>query len=226
MRLLTRFDIRQSISMGEAVEVVERALGKLSMGRAGILSTAILTLCLGAGLFLSRGARAEQLPVRTYTTADGLLRDQVNRIKRDSHGFLWFCTNDGLSRFDGYSFTNYTTDDGLPHRVVNDLLETRSGEIWVATGNGLARFNPKGRRNHADSIGATAAPMFVAYWPEENVARRMEVLFEDARGKLWCGTDEGLYWFEERDGRVVWRRLELPKERPDMSLPVSAIIQD
>ncbi|HKQ72364.1 MAG TPA: two-component regulator propeller domain-containing protein [Blastocatellia bacterium] len=187
---------------------------------------AYLALWLILELFLPGGARAEQLPVKTYTTADGLLRDQANQIKRDSRGFLWFCTNDGLSRFDGYRFTNYTTDDGLPHREVNDLLETRSGAIWVATGNGLARFNPKGRSNTADSIGATAASMFVAYWPEENVARRMAVLFEDAQGKLWCGTDDGLYWFEERDGRVVWRRLDLPKERPDMSLPVTAIIQD
>src|SRR5262249_46760134 len=113
-----------------------------------------------------------------------------------------------------------------PHRVVNDLLETRSGAIWVATGNGLARFNPKGRRNPADSIGATAPPMFVAYWPGENVARRMEVLFEDAQGKLWCGTEDGFYWFEERDGRVVFHRLDLPKEKPDRPLAVLAIIQD
>src|SRR5262249_21079047 len=226
MRLLTRSDIRQSISMREAVEVVKRAFGKLTTGLAGILSLAILALCLSAGLFLSRGALAEQLPVKTYTAADGLLRDQVNRIKRDSRGFLWFCTNDGLSRFDGYSFINYTTDDGLPHRIVWDLLETRSGAIWVATGNGLARFNPKGRRNPADSNRNTTAQMFVAYWPEENSARYMEVIFEDAQGKLWCGTDDGLYWFEERDGRVVWRRLDLPKEKPDGQLPVSAIIQD
>src|SRR5262245_4533860 len=226
MRLHTRSDIRQSISMCEALEVVNRAFGKLYTGRAGILSIAILTLCLSASLFLSHGARAEQLPVKTYTTADGLLRDQVNRIKRDSRGFLWFCTNDGLSRFDGYGFTNYTTDDGLPNRVVNDLLETRSGAIWVATANGLARFNPKGRRSIADSIRNTATPMFVAYWPEENAARALKVLFEDAQGKLWCGTDDGLYWFEERDGRVVWRRLDLPKERPDKPLKVSAIIQD
>jgi len=212
--------------MREAVEVVKRAFGKLSTGRAGILSIAILALCLGAGLFLSRGARAEQLPVKTYTTADGLLRDRANRIKLDSRGFLWFCTSDGLSRFDGYGFTNYTTDDGLPHRIVNDLLETRGGAIWVATGNGLARFNPKGRRNPADSIGATTAPMFVAYWPEKNDARGMEVLFEDAQGRLWCGTYDGLYWFEERNGRVVFHRLDLPKERPGKSLPISAIIQD
>jgi hypothetical protein len=39
-------------------------------------------------------------------------------------GFLWFCTGEGLSRFDGYRFTNYTTDQGLPAAAVNDLLET------------------------------------------------------------------------------------------------------
>src|SRR5215470_4476277 len=87
---------------------------------------------------------AERLPIRLYTTADGLPRDQINKIVRDSRGFLWFCTPEGLSRFDGYTFVNFTTDQGLPSRNVNDLLETRSGHYWVATGNGLARFNPDG----------------------------------------------------------------------------------
>jgi ligand-binding sensor domain-containing protein len=85
------------------------------------------------------------LPVKTYTTADGLLRDTAQCIVQDSRGFLWFCTSDGLSRFDGYGFTNYTTDDGLPHRVVNSFLETRAGVYWVATNEGLAGFNPKRR---------------------------------------------------------------------------------
>ena len=57
---------------------------------------------------------AERLPVKTYTVADGLLRDIVYRIRQDSRGFLWFCTAEGISRFDGYGFTNFTTDDGLP----------------------------------------------------------------------------------------------------------------
>src|SRR5215475_15946689 len=95
-----------------------------------VIFSATLVLCLSVGQFLSRSARAEQAPVKTYTTADGLLRDQVNRIKRDSRGFLWFCTSDGLSRFDGYSFTNFGTDQGLPHSEVLDLLETREGEYW------------------------------------------------------------------------------------------------
>src|SRR4030095_10938095 len=85
----------------------------------------------------------ERLPIKAYTTADGLAYNNINRIVRDSRGFMWFCTADGLSRFDGYAFTNYGTDQGLPHLEVLDLLETREGEYWVATKGDLVRFNPK-----------------------------------------------------------------------------------
>src|ERR1700730_3627194 len=94
-------------------------------------------LVLGAALLItfSQLTRAGRLPIKTYTTADGLARDQVNRIVRDSHGFLWFCTAEGLSRFDGYTFTNYTMDQGLPHREVYDLIET----VAATTGSQLAK---------------------------------------------------------------------------------------
>src|SRR5690349_6329910 len=94
-----------------------------------------LRVAFGLSLLLIAFAaiRAERLPIKTYTTADGLARDQVNRIVRDARGFLWFCTSEGLSRFDGYKFTNYGTDQGLPNRQVDDFLETRSGVYWVAT---------------------------------------------------------------------------------------------
>ena len=53
------------------------------------------------------GARAERLPVRTYTTTDGLPGGTVLRIRGDSRGFLWFLTADGLARFDGHFFTRF-----------------------------------------------------------------------------------------------------------------------
>src|SRR5262244_1940724 len=87
---------------------------------------------------------AQQLPLKSYTTAEGLAHNGVNRIVKDSRGFLWFCTDEGLSRFDGYSFTNYGVDQGLPHGTVTDFLETRAGEFWLATYGGLGPFNPKG----------------------------------------------------------------------------------
>ena len=89
------------------------------------------------------GAYAEKLPLKLYTTADGLAHNSVNRIVRDSRGHLWFCTSEGISRFDGYEFHNYGRSDGLPHRIVNDVLETRSGELWIATAGGLCQYLPK-----------------------------------------------------------------------------------
>src|SRR5215469_9418793 len=114
---------------------------------------------------------AERLPIKAYTTTDGLADNNINRITRDSRGFLWFCTFDGLSRFDGYTFTNYGTDQGLPHGEVMDFLETREGEYWVATGAGLVRFNPKAppepRVVYANETASRSSPMFTVVVPDE-----------------------------------------------------------
>src|SRR6186997_2919346 len=90
---------------------------------------------------LASSAAAERLPLRTYTTEDGLAHANVRRIVRDPRGFLWFCTIDGLSRFDGAEFVTYRTGDGLPDPWVTDLLTTRDGAYWVATNGGVARFD-------------------------------------------------------------------------------------
>jgi ligand-binding sensor domain-containing protein len=78
-----------------------------------------------------------------------------------------------------------------------------------------------------DRDGGTPEPMFITYSPEEDPQRKaIGVLLEDAQGKLWCGTGDGLYWFEERNNDGVFHRVDLPKQRPNMNLEVSAIIQD
>jgi len=74
---------------------------------------------------------AELLPIRSYSAADGLAADRIDCIVPDSRGFIWFCTPEGLSRFDGYRFKNFGVAEGLPHRAVYTLLETRSGEYLV-----------------------------------------------------------------------------------------------
>src|SRR5438094_10522487 len=98
----------------------------------------------GFGLAGSQRAFGQRLPLKPYTVSDGLPNNVINKIVRDSRGFLWFCTGEGLSRFDGYGFTNYGVDQGLPHSTVNDFLETRTGELWIGTNAGLVLFDPKG----------------------------------------------------------------------------------
>jgi ligand-binding sensor domain-containing protein len=110
-------------------------------------------------------AHAERLPIRVYTVEDGLAHARVRRIVRDPRGFLWFCTIDGLSRFDGAEFVTYRTADGLPDPWVTDLLTTRDGAYWVATNGGVARFDgtrrvaPDGRRPAEDRPGQLFSPV-------------------------------------------------------------------
>ena len=63
--------------------------------------------------------------------------DWTTGIVRDSRGFIWFCTTEGLSRFDGYRFVNYTIDDGLPFHSINDLLEETFGLGFFAFAGGF-----------------------------------------------------------------------------------------
>lgn len=169
-----------------------------------------VVLLLGSGIDVA----AERLPIRAVTTADGLPDNDIHRIVKDSHGFLWFCTAGGLSRFDGYSFANFGAEQGLPDAWVNDVLETRSGEYWVATQEGLARFDPKGTpQDHLLSGGAAAAPnpMFTVVVPDDTDrrARAIEVLLEGRDGTIWVGTERDLYWLDRSHGRETLRRVEI-----------------
>lgn len=143
-------------------------------------------------LISSAQPRAEQLPIRTYTTADGLARDSIHEIVSDPLGYLWFCTSDGLSRFDGYEFVNYTVAQGLPHRVVYDLLITTSGDYWVATAAGVARFNP---------LGTTPESKFKTYVPtQRSGSKTINSLYQDSAGTIWLGTDNGLHALRQTGG--------------------------
>lgn len=164
-------------------------------------------MSLLAGFFASvPQISAQRLPLNSYTVADGLPNNVINKIVRDSRGFLWFCTSEGLSRFDGYSFTNYGVDQGLPHTVVNDFIETRNGELWVGTNGGLVLFNPKGEpapRILFANDKVRPAPMFTVVIPEDEdrAARAVNVLLEDRSGTIWCGTMKHLYRLERTNDR-------------------------
>ncbi len=122
-----------------------------------------------------------------FTTEDGFVRNWITRIYRDSQGFLWLCTVDGVSIFDGKHFTNFTNRDGLPNRFVTDVVETGSGECWLATLSGLARLNP---RHPVD------APAFTAFkLGTIEAANRIDPLVEDSNRQMWCITADGLYRF-------------------------------
>lgn len=152
------------------------------------------------------------LPVRTYTTADGLPHNRLKRIRVDREGFLWFCTTGGLSRFDGRAFVTYGVADGLPVPSVNDFLETPEG-VWVATnGGGLAFLGSGAGRPRFDATGLG-----------EGAANRVNTLALDAHGTVWAATDGGLFRLPVESGPPPRRVEAVPlglSGRPDHSVQV------
>ncbi len=164
------------------------------------------------------GARAETLPVKAYTTADGLPRNNVTCILQDSRGFMWFGTTEGLARFDGARFTTYSAESGLASNLIQSILETRSGHLWFVTGAGIARLRPP----------APEGPRFSSHWPEDRKnARHTNVLLEDRSGRLWLGTEAGLYVVDTRgDTTPVFRFVDLGPPGGGHETSVIALLED
>lgn len=86
-------------------------------------------------------------------TREGLSNSQVNCVFKDSKGYIWFGTQSGLDRFDGFRFKNffykYGNDLSLPNNAVDRIHEDRCGNLWIHTAVGYCvymsdteNFNP------------------------------------------------------------------------------------
>ncbi len=134
--------------------------------------------------------QAQQLPLRHYTTADGLASNSIYGIAADPRGFLWFATSEGLSRFDGFGFAGQSAIVGLPHVAITAILIDRHANYWLGTRDGLVRFRPDLPLSNASRVLAVPVGGGV-----ESV--EISALLEDRAGKLWCGTETGLYEIED-----------------------------
>ncbi|MCU7555366.1 diguanylate cyclase [Alteromonas sp. ASW11-19] len=119
----------------------------------------------------------------------GLSQEVVQSIYQDEEGYLWFGTQEGLNRYDGYNFEvfnqEYGNENALPEDWIFDIQEDASGNLWVATdGGGVAMFDEP---EHA----------FIAYQhdsddPHSLSSNTVRVLFLDSSGRFWIGTENGL----------------------------------
>jgi signal transduction histidine kinase/DNA-binding response OmpR family regulator/ligand-binding sensor domain-containing protein len=88
---------------------------------------------------------------KNFTAEDGLSQHDINCITQDNEGFLWFGTNDGLNKFDGYNFDVFKpisgNDTTLSGRIVQDIKKDSFGNLWIATlDGGLSLYNSKTER--------------------------------------------------------------------------------
>ena len=128
----------------------------------------------------------------------------VNYILQDRIGYLWFATNSGLYKYDGYSFTSYEHDlndtNSLIDNSLTTLYEDKDGILWIGTWLGIEKF---------DRINNT----FIHYTPNptdtgNGRSNNVWTICEDNFGMIWIGTGDGLYKFNRTNEKFISHRYD------------------
>jgi ligand-binding sensor domain-containing protein/signal transduction histidine kinase len=161
----------------------------------GWMLGALLAGACGIGWAVApRSLRFEHLGLE-----QGLSQESVLNVLQDRRGFMWFGTQAGLNRFDGYRMTVFRNDPGDPGSIVDNYVnasyEDAKGRLWFGTKGGLTRFDQ-------------ASARFVRYLPQvpgHPVARNNSVaaIVGDGRSALWLATGDGLKRFDSDSGRFT-----------------------
>jgi len=142
------------------------------------------------------------------TFQEGLLQSSIYTVLQDSKGFMWFGTESGVNRYDGYNFIVYSSDVKNPKSLSNNwvysIYEDHLGNIWIGTDSGLNRFNRE-------------KEIFTRYLhdsekPNSLSNNKIFTIFEDKSGSLWIGTDNGLNKFERKN--ESFKRYQFDSENP------------
>ncbi len=93
-------------------------------------------------LLLSINCSAQISFFKQYTVNDGLPSTVIFDLAQDSIGYLWIATNYGLSKFDGYNFTNYTTATGnvLTDNSIIQIFEGKDNKLWFLSFTGKLSY--------------------------------------------------------------------------------------
>jgi len=179
-----------------------------------------------ASLLLTGSVFAQTPNIRfsPLSLEDGLSQNTVTAIAQDEAGFMWFGTQDGLNRYDGYKFVHLNYDPKDPTSLRNDSIFAlhldQKGNLWVGTeGGGLSRWDATTQtfQHFTSENGA----------PENFERERVRVITRDSKGILWIGLhDGGLYRFDENNGE--WQQfLTDPADANSLSDDrVRAILED
>ncbi|MFT6921888.1 MAG: ligand-binding sensor domain-containing protein [Crocinitomicaceae bacterium] len=119
-----------------------------------------------------------------YTTADGLLSDNVNALDITATDVIWFGTQNGVSVFDGSNWTDHTNaiDAGLVDNNITAVLTQSNGDVWVGTDFGACIYDGTSWTTFttADGLGNN----------------QIKCIEEDANGDVWFGTNNGASFYD------------------------------
>ena len=168
----------------------------------------------------SISARPIKIPVvsgsdisfRELANVGGLSQTRVLQIVQDDQGFMWFGTQYGLDRYDGYKFRVFTPVPGnvnsLSGAYIYSLFKDHAGMLWIGCDQFLDRFDPtteKFTHYRIESGASGSVPLTVAH------------ISQDRAGMLWLATGDGLYGFDPGAGKITHRYSHDPNNPSSLS---------
>jgi ligand-binding sensor domain-containing protein/serine phosphatase RsbU (regulator of sigma subunit) len=135
-------------------------------------------LCFLMALAYLPDLQAQKVAFENHTLKTGLPQNTVNDIVQDFQGYLWFATQVGAARYDGYTFKHFNLSSGLPDDYVNCLLVDHQGRIWFGTQGGIGIFDGARFNNLTTDSGL--------------IDNRVDGMVEDLDGNIWVWTAYGI----------------------------------
>lgn len=129
---------------------------------------------------------------------NGLTDNCINDIFKDSAGYIWLATNNGISRFDGYEFMNFTTHSNpisLRSNYVNSISEDKFNRLWVATEEGLTVISS----NRVEVLEMGCGENEI----DELFGSYIQTVYSDKKGNMWIASGNNLWCLEFNNlGRI------------------------
>ena len=146
----------------------------------GVILLSLLHLC-------SFAAQKPNISFLNLSVKDGLSQNTIIRIFQDSKDYMWFCTRDGLNKYDGVGFEIFRNIPGdstsISSSDITTIAETKDGQLWVGTHYGLNQMDPITKKN-------------TRYYPNKSKNSISDFiikhLYVDSKDQLWIATISGL----------------------------------
>ncbi len=179
----------------------------------------LLLLCFVAVSSLSGQTGNLSVKFNNISIKDGLSQSSPNCIFQDSRGLMWIGTDDGLNKYDGYSFIIFKPEQdnqyGISNSRILSVAEDGKGNLWIGTnGGGLNRYDRRSNR-------------FQTFIPDNNNALSLagviiHCLMTMPDGNIWIGTENGLSVYDPKKEEFL-DPLQDPILRSVSGIPVNAL---
>lgn len=141
-------------------------------------------------IYVIQGFAYDNIKFSNISIEDGLGQSTVEAIYQDSKGYIWLGTNDGLNKYDGYTFYTYSSDSNVnSNRIVSNYIitinEDKENNLWIGTTNGLSKIN-------------LATNKIENYTSENGLSNNnIRNIFISNDGEILIGTQNGLNLYDK-----------------------------